>query len=420
MLSCAIPLYRLCRQMMITSYSGVVMGFVVLAGLLGCTTPNKGVLREAGVMEEEPGSSPDGAPVKVDAPVGDGPVVPRMDTAAAMTDVPLSADNAPAKDTDSPPDTAPPCSNGTTRCAPSGTAVEICMNGQWTTKENCPLTCSGAACTAVCMANVPCTQGIGPCRKGATTCATPSSAPACADNGADDSRGGCSGGNVCKSGACVSPCQAGDGACPAGCSWSQDSDCKTANGQTCTADAQCQSGNCTDTGGRCCPTGQEWIDSACRTPCTSSQNSCDSPGTIRECKSGKLVPRTCLDTERCGGTGVNTACTPVTCNDVCKIATNHQCENKPPGTSCDSQDGTCQSYNPPNCTSYGCGTPTISGTACCENRNCFSNNCIAISGSPTKQCRIKNGDICSSTQQCEPGNVCKDANRPDGNWVCSL
>src|SRR5687768_9303844 len=116
--------------MMNTSYSRVVMGLLVLAGLLGCETAKQGVLREAGVMEEEPGSSPDAAPAKVDAPVGDGPAVPRMDTAAAITDVPLSPD-APSRDTEGPPDTAPPpCSIGTVRCAPSGTAVEICMNGQ--------------------------------------------------------------------------------------------------------------------------------------------------------------------------------------------------------------------------------------------------------------------------------------------------
>jgi hypothetical protein len=59
------------------------------------------------------------------------------------------------------------------------------------------------------MQGVSCTQGIGPCRKGATTCATPSSAPGCADVGVDDERGGCGGGNVCKAGACVTPCQGG-------------------------------------------------------------------------------------------------------------------------------------------------------------------------------------------------------------------
>jgi hypothetical protein len=83
------------------------------------------------------------------------------------------------------------------------------MDGRWTTKEACPLTCSGASCTAVCMANVPCTQGIAPCHRGATFCATPTSTPICNDSGLDDSKGGCTGGKICNTGQCVTnPCEA--------------------------------------------------------------------------------------------------------------------------------------------------------------------------------------------------------------------
>jgi len=183
---------------------------VVILALVGCKTPNRYVPPEAGVEEDGslPGT-PDAPLGKVDGPVSvasDGPLAAGVDTASSGGD---TQGGGPAE-VGAPMDMAPPpCTSGTARCAPSGTAVETCSNGQWTTKENCPLTCSGAVCTAVCMAGVPCTQGIGACRKGATTCATPSSPPACADVGADDSRGGCTGGNICKGGACVAACQGG-------------------------------------------------------------------------------------------------------------------------------------------------------------------------------------------------------------------
>jgi hypothetical protein len=184
-------------------------GCVVLAvvGFLGCKTPNKYVPTEAGTgVEPEGGASltPDSAAEKLDAapsmdsPAADSGTAPPMDAVAPASDLALSPDMGP-----------PPCTDGTARCAPSGTAVEMCTNGQWTTKETCPLTCAAAACTAVCMANAPCTQGIGPCRKGATSCASAGSEPVCKDSGADDSKGGCTGGKICSGGQCVAnPCAA--------------------------------------------------------------------------------------------------------------------------------------------------------------------------------------------------------------------
>jgi hypothetical protein len=187
--------------------SRMVLMAIVLAGV-GCKTPNKYVPTEGGVVEEPEGGAPaltaDAAAVKLDAAASIDAVIVDVGSSPPMDTAPSASDGAGS------PDMGPsPCTNGTARCAPSGTAVEMCTNGQWTTKETCPLTCAGAACTAVCTANVPCTQGIGPCRRGATTCAMPSSQPSCADVGVDDARGGCSAGNVCKSGACVPPCQGG-------------------------------------------------------------------------------------------------------------------------------------------------------------------------------------------------------------------
>jgi hypothetical protein len=75
--------------------------------------------------------------------------------------------------------------------------------------------CSNGACATECRANVPCTDGIGPCRRGATSCSSATSQPQCRDVGADDSRNTCGRGQECRGGTCVASCQSG-GSCTDG------------------------------------------------------------------------------------------------------------------------------------------------------------------------------------------------------------
>ena len=143
----------------------------------------EGVLPDAGT---NPGSD---AVVVGDAPV-DGPPDP-----TCVANVPCTQGIAP-------------CRQGATTCA-TPTSQAVCTDvGADDTRGGCTggNVCQGGACRPPCATSVPCTEGIKPCRKGATTCATPTSPAACADVGADDSKGGCTGGQVCSNGSCVAPC----------------------------------------------------------------------------------------------------------------------------------------------------------------------------------------------------------------------
>jgi hypothetical protein len=105
------------------------------------------------------------------------------------------------------------CNSGSRQCSGAGNNTpQTCVDGFWqgTTPCGASMICVGGSCSAACEANVDCRDGIGPCRKGLTTCATPTSKPICVDAGADDPRGGCTKGNICKGGGCVvDPCAPG-------------------------------------------------------------------------------------------------------------------------------------------------------------------------------------------------------------------
>src|SRR5687767_6948373 len=123
---------------------------------------------------------------------------------------------------------------GPTTCA-TATSGPVCADvGADDSRGGCPgeNICSNGSCVVPCKAGVACTQGLGPCRRGVTTCASPTAQPGCADSAADDSRGGCSGGDVCSGGRCVAPCTPGT--------------CGTNN--NCTSGyRQCPSGQCVQT-----------------------------------------------------------------------------------------------------------------------------------------------------------------------------
>jgi hypothetical protein len=295
---------------------------VVIVALVGCKTPDKYIPQEAGVVEEDgaPPAASDVPVAKLDtSSAADAPSSPAPDLAPATGDTPSAADSPTlTPDAMVVVDTAPaPCTSGTVRCAPSGTAVEMCSSGQWTTKENCPLTCSGAACTAVCMQGVSCTEGIKPCHKGATFCATPTSAPACNDSGVDDSKGGCGGGQVCKNGDCVAPCKSsvactdGIGPCRKGATF-----CPTP-----TSSPMCNDSGADDTKGGC---GAGKVCSGGKCGCPSSQYL---DGSV--CKDKKETEAECARADEClstycigepeGGSS-NLRCCPrdnVSCDGFC-------------------------------------------------------------------------------------------------------
>jgi hypothetical protein len=87
------------------------------------------------------------------------------------------------------------CSTGAPQCTETGNLADgtTCGSGH---------ECKNGSCLPSCTAGGSCNVGT-PCHGGRISC--DSGAPVCVDIGPDDSRGGCSGGNVCRNGACLLP-----------------------------------------------------------------------------------------------------------------------------------------------------------------------------------------------------------------------
>lgn len=305
-----------------------------------------------------------------------------------------------------------PCRKGATTCA-TPTSPSACADvGADDTKGGCAGgdVCSNGSCVAPCQSGVACTQGLGPCRKGVTTCASATAQPGCADSGADDSRGGCSNGNVCSNGSCIPPCNpgscgtnndctSGQRQCPSGqCVQTPRNNCGNQGEKvgSCSNNAcqyRCPSGQDDVGGNRCCPRGQVLMGGQCKTPC---QNTCNSEGatgcsgsqqaTCQRDSMGCLKltgASACPSGQTCQG-GATGSCK---CSNTCNNLGQTRCQNGQV-QKCQPVAG-CNTFAPNgDCAGTGCGTYK-GGVYCCT--DCMNgdpdgkgNQCV----SATPSCRV--------------------------------
>jgi hypothetical protein len=221
--------------------------------------------------------------------------------------------------------------------------------------------------------------------------------------------GACSGGACvlvsCNSGfeasgnQCVPSCGPTDGKCPAGCGF-QDFDCKKQNNQPCNANVECRDNNCARST-RCCAQGEDFIDGACRIPCSpEGAKRCAEPAgvpgssppqpvknrVLEICMNGKFERLDCRD----GG--------PLAfCGPVVEIDPNGE-------LICGSPDLTCQS-------------PLRNPSRCCDDVQCGAGSACVLVDLTHKECRTKKGERCDfGGQVCVPGTNCQPAG--DGTSQC--
>ena len=145
---------------------------------------------------------------------------------------------------------------------------------------------------------------------------------------------------------------------------------KQSNGGSCASDGDCMSSNCSS--GRCCASGQEFLDGACRTPCSpEGAKRCVDEETEERCNNGRWQRARCEDL---------TNARPTACYRY--------------GTST-------------NCQDEACGTTMRNGSGCCEDAACGPNGvCV------NRVCKSRVGALCFGPNECAPGLTCEpvDAN----------
>jgi hypothetical protein len=268
--------------------------------------------------------------------------------------------------------------------------------------------------STTCTANVACTQGLMPCRKGTTSCASATSQPVCTDVGADDSAGGCPGGNVCKNGACVLPCASGV-ACTQGiapchrgatfcASPGSDAECHEAGVDDsrggCTGGQVCKNGDCV---GACkanvaCTAGLD--------PCRKGKTTCASPTAEAVCKDSGAddSANTCGSGKICKG------------GMCCSSKVGQNCVgNNPCQTGTYDCSGVCQSMpvNGPCGTGAGCVNNATKAADFCQSGQCVhvtSVNCPSDQTCSNNKCIYPKDGLCdinASPDLCAPGTTCQ-------------
>jgi hypothetical protein len=164
-----------------------------------------------------------------------------------------------------------PCRKGQIAC-PSGACVDsnqAANEGGGCAGSNI---CKGGQCVAPCKSGDSCTDGVTACHRGTTVCDSQSSNPRCQVS-VDDSKGGCGGGQTCTNGACVQtckadqPCSDGVGQCEKGLTTCASSTAKPGCRVVTDNTKSCNGGFCE--GGRCVACGGAIGDPCCKsgTPC---------------------------------------------------------------------------------------------------------------------------------------------------------
>lgn len=203
-----------------------------------------------------------------------------------------------------------PCHAGVLSCT-SGPACDDTGNFRPDgTRCGDNLYCNGGTCVP-CTPGIACTPTSNPCRRGTTTCATGTSQCQETGNARDGDMCGpmryCHSGScgVCDAGAACKPtnvCKLGTNSCANGTADCQETG-NAADGTTCGAQRECESGACRDCGvdtRRCCTGG------GCR-----NANS--------ECRNGTCQPRCVPDTDAVFCTRAGRNCGPFTAEDNCRM-----------------------------------------------------------------------------------------------------
>jgi hypothetical protein len=309
-----------------------------------------------------------------------------------------------------------PCRKGATTCATPTSPAGCADVGADDSKGGCAggNVCSNGICVAPCAPNVPCTQGLGPCRKGVTSCASPSAQAVCTDAGADDSRGGCTGGNMCKGGTCVAPPPVTCDGQPVGagrCSgtvhqtcgsngqWAPDNStqCKRADGGQCSTGSDCTSGNCS--AGICC-------DSPCTGKCTSCSGADTgrANGNCSPVRAGSDPRNQCADSNEstCGTDGACDGAGECRLHGTSVVCAAARCSN---GSStaarrCNGQ-GACSPASPTSCGPYPCLSNGTCANDCATGFVLQGNACVACGKDGQPCCK---GDRCGEFVHCRAYN----------------
>jgi hypothetical protein len=336
----------------------------------------------------------------------------------------------------------------------TGTCMACTVAGHVGTCSNLPLYSPDAFPANTCVAPNSC-DGAGHCRKNnGQTCSTASDCASsnCVDGVCCDTActGTCTACNVaghvgtCSNLPPYSPDTFPANTCAAPSSCDGNGHCRKNNGQTCTAGADCASGNCVD--GVCC-------DTTCTTPCLAC-NVTGHVGTCSNVPSGqtdtnpanacvgnyacdgaghcdKRDGQTCVDGAEClTGNCVDGYCCDTACTGTCKscaiAGSLGTCANLPAWSPDNYPAGTCVS--PSSCDGGG-GCKKNNGQACSLGSECVSTNCVdgvccnsgctttcyscAVSGSVGTCTLVPNGQ-----QDGYPANACTGSNACDGAGTC--
>lgn len=355
---------------------------------------------------------------------GPAPATDVLATDAAPFDVPSTAEPPVVPPVSNPPGTPcsvgvactqgiAPCRRGVTTC-PSPMSSPVCVDaGPDDSRGGCAggNVCKNGSCVAPCAAGMPCLDGIGPCRRGMTACASPTSQPECKDVGADDSRVGSAG--SCTSNPGQDDCISGTWACSNGAR-------VCVNGATkCSANQLCQNGSCVAR----CMGGGSCTDNPNQNRCRNGTYSC--AGGVRQCVDGTMkTSGSCEGGRVCNRDGncvepcarVGDPCCSGSCQNGLYCNGDRCAAKKEFGSTCSGTDeckmGVCTQ-------SRCCRTACNSGEGCLREGTCGKLNGTSCVVGPQMGCLsgycdapgvcLKNGmpHSCVSDAECDPDDTCK-------------
>jgi hypothetical protein len=203
-----------------------------------------------------------------------------------------------------------------------------------------------------------------------------------------------------KVGTCSPVLDAQDDTCDGQSTCDSSGNCRTGLGKACSAGADCASGSCVD--GVCCST------SACGT-C----QSCAVPGSVGICAPvAKLTddPDSCTGLDTCNGLG---ACQlkPGSPCDSASSCVSQQCAD---GVCCDEACGdTCYGCNQAG--SVGTCKPIDGAEDLTATVTCSGGSICAVSGGAAPSCKLKDGQPCTSNDQCVNGSCLTSYLDADGD-----
>lgn len=202
------------------------------------------------------------------------------------------------------------------------------------------------------------------------------------------------------------PCQAGDGFCPSGCTFLQDSDCKKPAGASCGESSECgATAACIE--GRCC------IESC--SPCQSCTGAGGTCAFIPRFSQDNFPAGTCVGGSACDGAGACKRQDGQVCGSDALLCLSASCVD---GTCCNTAcNGSCQRCNLPG--SIGTCTTVRNAT---DPGTCSNGSTCNANGVCTPDAVCGNGQL-TPPEACDDGNGvggdgCSGACTVETGWSC--